>query len=91
MKTTINVQSKQADALSEVATPPKKKLKVCHLSMTLETGGLERLLVDYGRFHDAERFDLSFVALEGIGTPGDQLREAGFRIDQVRLSQLGKV
>lgn len=68
-----------------------KVLKVCHLSMTLQTGGLERLLVDYSRFHDPSRFALSFIALEGIGSPGDQLREAGFSIEQVRMSDLGKV
>lgn len=91
MSAMIDAKPGQSKVLAAPPAAGEKKLKVCHLSMTLETGGLERLLVDYGRFHDAGRFDLSFVALEGIGTPGDQLREAGFRIDQVRLSTLGKV
>lgn len=67
------------------------RFRVCHLSMTLKTGGLERLLVDYGQFHNSNRFDLSFVALDGIGTPGDQLQAAGFDVQHVRLAEIGKV
>ena len=91
MSIAIEVKNHTANVKTVQESAATKRLKICHLSMTLETGGLERLLVDYGRFHDAERFDLCFVALEGIGIPGDQLREAGFQIEQVRLSDLGKV
>jgi len=67
-----------------------RKLKICHLSMGLNTGGLERLLVDFARFHAGDHFDLSFVALEGLGQPADDLREAGYEVQSVELPQVGK-
>ncbi|WP_417847288.1 glycosyltransferase [Thalassoglobus sp.] len=91
MKTTIEHIPESAQANEEGHPVSVKRLKVCHLSMTLETGGLERLLVDYGRFHDSNKFELSFVALEGIGHPAQELRESGFQIDQIGLSKIGKL
>lgn len=72
-------------------TSAGRRLNVCHLSMTLKTGGLERLLVDYGRFHDADRFNLSFVALEDVGAPANDLLAAGHRVDSLRMSETGKM
>lgn len=69
-------------------TQPRRH--VCHLSMTLSTGGLERLLVEFGRLHDRTRYDLSFIALEGIGAPGEELRAAGFPVEQIKLTARGK-
>lgn len=88
--TTMTAPPKTSQPVESRAASAQRR-RVCHLSMTLETGGLERLLVDYGRFHNADKYELSFIALEGIGTPADELREAGFVIDQVRLKDLGKV
>jgi sugar transferase (PEP-CTERM/EpsH1 system associated) len=65
--------------------------RICHVSMTLQTGGLERLLVDFGRFHDHSRFDLQFVALEGLGQPAQDLREDGYQVDSLSLRASGKV
>ncbi len=45
--------------------------------MSLETGGLERLLVDFSRFHDRRRFAMQFVALSGDGQPATDIRAAG--------------
>lgn len=87
--TTTLIKAKATDQIKDQPESPKHK--ICHLSMTLETGGLERLLVDYGRFHNSDQFELSFIALEGLGTPADQLREAGFHVEQIRLRDLGKV
>jgi glycosyltransferase involved in cell wall biosynthesis len=44
--------------------------------MCLKTGGLERLLVDFARFHDRNGFELAFVALEGDGPPAADIRSA---------------
>ena len=64
--------------------------RVCHLSMTLQTGGLERLLVDFGRYHDRERFDLQFLALDLLGPPADDLKAMGFEVDSLHFSAVGK-
>ena len=51
-------------------------IRVCHVSMSLETGGLERLLVDFSRFHDRSRFAMQFVGLSGDGQPAADIRSA---------------
>ena len=52
-------------------------IRVCHVSMCLETGGLERLLVDFARFHDRKKFELQFLALTGDGQPAEDIRAEG--------------
>jgi len=69
---------------------PCRPLRVCHLSMTLKTGGLERLLVEFGRFHDPEAVRPLFVALEELGPPADDLKAQGFPVSSVNLSHVGK-
>lgn len=56
-----------------------RKTKVCHVSVGLRTGGLERLLVDFARFHDANRFELMFLALDEIGRPAEEYLGSGMR------------
>lgn len=64
--------------------------RVCHVSMTLQTGGLERLLVDFGRYHNADAYALRFIALDLLGPPADDLRRMGFEVDAMKLSAVGK-
>ncbi len=52
-------------------------IRVCHISMCLQTGGLERLLVDFARFHDRKKFELQFLALSGDGQPASDIRAVG--------------
>lgn len=52
-------------------------LRVCHLSLTLNTGGMERLLVDFARFRDPAAVEPTFLALQDAGEPARQLRELG--------------
>ncbi len=68
-----------------------RRLRVCHVSMTLQTGGLERLLVDFGRQRNAERFDCEFVALDAVGTPAEELQELGFNVSSVADATSGKL
>ncbi len=56
---------------------PSSRLRVCHVSMCLQTGGLERLLVDFARFHARKNFELQFVALTGDGPPAQDIRDTG--------------
>lgn len=82
----------------DVASPPTAiresqgdRFRICHVSMTLLTGGLERLLVEFGRHHDARRFDLRFVSLAELGPPADELRQMGFSVESVDLPKRGKL
>lgn len=58
---------------------------VCHLSLGLSTGGLERLLVDFARFHDQSVSRMSFVALHEVGGPGEEIRATGAHVDALHL------
>ncbi|MFN0197619.1 MAG: glycosyltransferase [Planctomycetaceae bacterium] len=71
---------------SEIGHP----LRVCHISLTLCTGGLERLLVEFARHHDRERFELSFVVLQEQGQPADDIRHLGCEVLSLPLQELGR-
>ena len=80
---------------SSMTTAPREpsgdRFRICHVSMTLLTGGLERLLVEFGRHHDANRFDLRFVSLAELGPPAEELRRMGFSVESVNLQGRGKL
>ncbi len=68
-----------------------KTINVCHVSMCLLTGGLERLLVDFSRFHDASQFELHFAALSELGEPADDIRTAGCLVDSMGHGRVSKL
>lgn len=68
-----------------------KKIRVCHVSMCLLTGGLERLLVEFGKNRDGEKFNTSFVALDGMGVPAEELRTQGHHVECVSDVVAGKL
>ena len=75
----------------ETSRNPTGKLKVCHVSMCLLTGGLEWLLVEFGRNRDGERFETSFVALDGMGVPAEELQSQGHHVECVADVVTGKL
>ncbi len=66
-------------------------ISVCHVSMSLATGGLERLLVEFSRLHDRERFRLQFVALTELGTPAEDIQSNGCRVTSLQFERIGKL
>jgi len=80
---------------SRTATPASgvdsSTIAVCHVSMTLRTGGLERLLVEFGRHYDRERFQLRFVAFEGLGEPARELGAMGFPVQSLGETAVGRL
>lgn len=81
-------QSRWRDADDGVPAP---RLRVCHVSMTLRTGGLERLLVEFGRHHDDRRYSLRFVALDLLGAPAEELKRMGLEVDSLGYGAVGKL
>ncbi|AMV19702.1 Putative glycosyltransferase EpsD [Planctomyces sp. SH-PL14] len=75
---------------TEAGGATHRRLNVCHVSMSLLTGGLERLLVEFGKFHDSARYNLRFVALTELGPPAEDLRKLGFQVDAMCLARNGK-
>ncbi|HVJ68462.1 MAG TPA: glycosyltransferase [Caulifigura sp.] len=70
-----------------VATRP---IHICHISMTLRTGGLERLLVEFGRLANRDRYLLEFVSLTDAGPPADDLRALGVHVRSLGFPKAGK-
>ncbi|MBA4030739.1 MAG: lipopolysaccharide biosynthesis protein [Planctomyces sp.] len=66
------------------ASSEQRPLRVCHVSLTLKTGGLERLLVDFARRYDHERVALTFLAMSDIGPFAEKIREAGCEVHQLK-------
>ncbi len=84
-----------ADERQLLATcePPRaasRRLRVCHLSLGLATGGLERLLVDFAKFHDRAEFEMSFAALHELGRPAEDISAAGCAVHSLELRGRGR-
>lgn len=62
----------------------QRPIRVCHVSLGLNTGGLERLLVDFARFHDPEQTEMQFVALRDVGQPAVEIRECGSVVHELQ-------
>ncbi|QDV51236.1 glycosyltransferase [Gimesia fumaroli] len=82
---------------SEIQTKPipemtdSRRLRVCHLSLTLCTGGLERLLVDFARYHNPDQFELEFIALGETGQPAEEIQQLGCPVFDYPLTARGKL
>lgn len=66
-----------------------KPLRVCHISLTLKTGGLERLLADMARLHDRSACRMDFLAIQDVGRFADVIRDAGCTVHQ--LAPAGRI
>ena len=86
----IVFKPRQIPVLRTSREAPERK-HICHLSLGLSTGGLERLLVDFAKFHDRSRYRLSFVALREVGQPGFEIRELGCDVHGLRGQGLGRL
>ena len=83
--------SAPAEAVSERQRAATKPIHICHVSMTLRTGGLERLLVEFGRLANRDRYLLEFVSLTDAGPPADDLRALGIRVRSLGFPKIGKL
>lgn len=48
--------------------------RVVHVTFGLDIGGIEKLLVEFARYYDRDRFHLTVISLGHIGPIGEQLR-----------------
>jgi glycosyltransferase involved in cell wall biosynthesis len=53
--------------------PKRGRLRVAHVTLGLDMGGQEKLLVEFARCADRRRFDLHFVSLGGRGVLAEDL------------------
>jgi glycosyltransferase involved in cell wall biosynthesis len=67
-----------------------RPVRVCHISMHLKTGGLERLLVEFAKRHDRERFAPLFVALQDAGPPAAEIESLGWPVHALDMARTGR-
>jgi glycosyltransferase involved in cell wall biosynthesis len=77
---------------STSASDSTQPLRVCHISLTLKTGGLERLLADMARLHDRSACQMDFLAIQEVGRFADAIRDAGCTVHQLApAGRLGRL
>lgn len=89
MSLTIAELSNNANQSSGFDEAESRRTRVCHVSVGLTTGGLERLLVDFARFHDRTRYELTFVALHDLGRPAEEIRATGCEVHALHAESKG--
>lgn len=60
------------------------KKRVVHISLGTDVGGMEKLLVEFARHSDRERFDLGFVSLQPRGKLAGEIGKAGWPVFDFR-------
>ncbi len=55
--------------------------RVAHISLGLEMGGMEKLLVEFARHADRARYQLHFVCLESRGKLADEVEALGWSVE----------
>jgi glycosyltransferase involved in cell wall biosynthesis len=55
-------------------------IRIAHVAAQLDTGGMERLLVEFARHADRTRFQLHFVSLGDRGSVAAELESAGWQV-----------
>ena len=69
--------------ISSSSSKAQSPLRVCHVSLTLKTGGLERILADLARHHHRENCQPEFLAIREVGRFADEIRAAGGIVHQL--------
>ena len=62
-----------------------RRLRIVHVTGCLDIGGQERLLVDFAKHTDRDRFELHFVSLGSRGVLADELEEQGWPVTALDL------
>lgn len=90
MKTPVIVANSYAGIGTSRHATATSPARVCHISMYLNTGGLERLLVEFAKRHERNRFAPLFVALQDAGPPAAEIAALGWPVHALDLSRIGK-
>ncbi|MCY2988441.1 MAG: glycosyltransferase [Planctomycetota bacterium] len=62
---------------------PGEPLGVAHIAFSLKTGGMERLLVEFARNADRNRFRLQYFCLTERGTPAQDIEALGWPVHEL--------
>jgi len=75
----------EATPISTATVPTESPpLRVCHVSLSLKTGGLERILADLARHHHRDACQPEFLAIRDVGRFADEIRQEGGIVHQLK-------
>ena len=57
-----------------------RRRRVAHITLGLDTGGQEKLLLEFARHGDRRRFDLFFLSLTTCGRLAEDIKELGWQV-----------
>lgn len=63
-----------------VTSSSERRVRVAHVSLGLDVGGQERLLVEFARHADRRRFAVTFVSLTGRGRLAETIEALGWPV-----------
>jgi glycosyltransferase involved in cell wall biosynthesis len=66
-------------------TRARRKLRIAHITQSLEMGGLEKLLVEFARHADRDRLELRFFSLTTRGALADEIEAAGWPVTALHV------
>jgi glycosyltransferase involved in cell wall biosynthesis len=69
------------------AAGSERRLRVVHVALQLDVGGMEKLLVEFARHADRARFDLRFVSLGARGRVAEEIEECGWPVEALNEPQ----
>jgi glycosyltransferase involved in cell wall biosynthesis len=58
----------------------QQRIRVVHVSLQLDVGGMEKLLVEFARHADRRRFELRFVSMTTRGQVAEEIAELGWPV-----------
>ncbi|MFN0054086.1 MAG: glycosyltransferase [Planctomycetales bacterium] len=65
------------------------RIKVVHLVLSLNIGGLEKVVYDLVRFTDTGRFDIEVLCLDSVGALGPAFEQLGVRVEGMQVRGRG--
>src|SRR5207247_1413628 len=68
---------------NKTATARRVPIRVAHVAVGLSMGGTEKLLLEFARHIDRDRFELRFLALETRGTVADEIEACGWPVTRL--------
>ena len=61
-----------------------RKIRVVHLTYSLDMGGCETLQIEFARLANRSRFDLRFVSIDSLGRSAEIIEQLGWPVDSLR-------
>lgn len=58
----------------------KRPLRIMHVVLQLDTGGMEKLLVEFARHADSDKYDLRFLCISSRGRLADDIEAQGWPV-----------